>query len=293
MICLHSSAGSHAQWRALSGELEGLCKVVAPDLHGHGRSPAWPLGAAHTLQIDAYAASQLIPANEAGHGPGGVHLVGHSYGAAVALQIALRCPRRVLSLTLYEPLPFGMLLASSPDAPAAREIKDIRHSVASLVREGDLEAAARLFVVYWGGASAWDGMTAAQRVAVLLRISTVPCHFESLFRACWSEDLLQCLTMPVLLMHGSETRAPARAVTDTLAAALGHCEQMEIAGAGHLGPITHPAAVNAAIVQHLWRQWAFRGPRRAPDSMAGLLEESSAVLHAAPRIEGQGRARIF
>ncbi len=282
VICLHSSAGSHAQWRALSGELEGRCRLVVPDLHGHGRSPAWPLGTASTLQVDAHAASQLIPASDTGNGPRGVHLVGHSYGAAVAVQMALRCPRRVLSLTLYEPLPFGMLLASAPDAPASREIKDIRHSVASLVREGELEAAARLFVVYWGGASAWDGMSAAQRVGVLLRIGTVPCHFEALFQACWTVDLLRCLTMPVLLLQGSDTRAPARAATDALAAALGHCEQMEIAGAGHLGPLTHPDAVNAAIVLHLWRQWAFRGPRRVPAPMAASVEESGHVHAAMP-----------
>ena len=273
MVCLHSSTGSHAQWRALSGELEGRCKVVVPDLHGHGRSPAWPLGAANTLWIDAHAASQLMPANDIGNGPEGVHLVGHSYGAAVALQIALRCPRRVLSLTLYEPLPFGMLLAQSPgspDAPAAREIRDIRYSVASLVSEGDYEGASRLFVTYWGGSSAWAGMTAAQRAAVLARISTVPRHFEALFRACWSADLLRCLNMPVLLMHGSNTRAPARAVTDTLAAALSQCEQVEIEGAGHLGPITHTNAVNSAIALHLWRQWAFRGPRRASAGMSSI-----------------------
>ena len=281
-MCLHSSTGSHAQWRSLAGELEGRCKVVMPDLHGHGRSPAWPLDAANTLRIDAHAASRLMPADDFENWPGGVHLVGHSYGATVALQIALRCPRRVLSLTLYEPLPFGMLLANSPDAPATREIRDIRHSVASLVGEGDLEAAARLFVSYWGGASAWDGMTAAQRAVVLARIPTVPRHFESLFRACWSADLLRCLTMPVLLLHGSNTRAPARAVTDTLAAALSQCERLEIAGAGHLGPATHPAAVNTATVLHLWRNWAFRGPRRAHAAMETSLEESSCVAATAP-----------
>src|SRR5688572_6317585 len=95
VLCLHSSTGSQGQWRGLAAALSELARVITPDLHGHGRSPAWPVGQATSLHIDARAAAHLLPAE------GGVHLVAHSYGAAVALQMALDQPERVLSLTLY------------------------------------------------------------------------------------------------------------------------------------------------------------------------------------------------
>jgi pimeloyl-ACP methyl ester carboxylesterase len=41
---------------------------------------------------------------------GGVHLFGHSYGAAVALQSAALRPQRVRSLTVYEPVWFRLLI---------------------------------------------------------------------------------------------------------------------------------------------------------------------------------------
>ena len=248
VVCLHSSTGSHAQWRDLAEALAARCEAITPDLHGHGRSPAWPADAANSLHVDAHAASALLPDADDGFAASGVHLVGHSYGGAVALQIALREPRRVRSLTLYEPVTFGLMHRGDT---ALGEIEDIAGSVEALVRRGDLDGAARVFVSYWGGATAWEAMGPAQRTAVIARIVTVPRHFAALFRATWSTRLLACLTMPVLLVHGAATRAPARRVADLLGDALPHAQRIEIAGAGHLGPMTHASAVNEAMLNHL------------------------------------------
>ena len=53
VLCLHSSTGSQGQWRGLAAALSELARVITPDLHGHGRSPAWPVGQATSLHIDA------------------------------------------------------------------------------------------------------------------------------------------------------------------------------------------------------------------------------------------------
>lgn len=42
VICLHSSASSSGQWRALTDRLADRFRVVAVDLYGYGRSLAWP-----------------------------------------------------------------------------------------------------------------------------------------------------------------------------------------------------------------------------------------------------------
>ena len=250
VVCLHSSTGSHAQWRELDAMLAGRCRVIAPDLHGHGRSPAWPVDAADELNVDARAVTALLDGAESRTAPG-VHLVGHSYGGAVALQIALRAPQRVRSLTLYEPVAFGVIRQAAPDDTAFGEIAEIADSVEALVRRGELDGAARVFVNYWGGAGAWDSLGLAQRSAVLARIGTVPRHFAALFAATWRAPLLARLSIPTLLIHGAETRAPARRVADLLAASLPRVQRLEIAGAAHLGPITHAPTVAAAMRDHL------------------------------------------
>lgn len=247
MLCLHSSTGSQAQWRTLADRLADRAEVVTPDLYGHGRSPAWPEHAAHTLDTDARAVMALVQAQRPHIAQEGLHLVGHSHGGAVALRIALRHPRLVRSLTVYEPVLFGLLSGSEEAEPALEEVRDIARTVASLVRAGELAAAAQVFVAYWGGAAAWHAMNETQQAAVVHRIATIPRHFDALFAARPDARLWQRLQMPVWLLHGSATRASARAVADRLATLLPGVQRAEIRGAGHLGPITHAATVADAM----------------------------------------------
>src|SRR4051794_38237412 len=89
VVLLHGSACSGRQWRDLTGRLEDRFRVLAPDLHGHGESDAWPGPAPLTLAGEAAIVAAL--ANLAGEP---IHLVGHSYGAAVALHFAQAHPDR-------------------------------------------------------------------------------------------------------------------------------------------------------------------------------------------------------
>ena len=42
VVCMHASASSSTQWRALSEALSDRFRVVAVDLYGCGRTAAWP-----------------------------------------------------------------------------------------------------------------------------------------------------------------------------------------------------------------------------------------------------------
>ena len=110
LICLHCSASSGRQWKALADSLADDLTVLTPDLLGYdGRTP-WPVGAPLSLDDEVEHLAPLITAQA-----GGIHLLGHSYGGAVALQIAMRWPDRIKSLTLVRA---GAL------SPAARQPGD-------------------------------------------------------------------------------------------------------------------------------------------------------------------------
>jgi pimeloyl-ACP methyl ester carboxylesterase len=67
------------------------------DLPGHGRSAPWA-GTDYHSDATAVAAALL-------HGP--THIIGHSFGATVALRLAVERPDLVSRVTLIEPVMFA------------------------------------------------------------------------------------------------------------------------------------------------------------------------------------------
>jgi pimeloyl-ACP methyl ester carboxylesterase len=104
VICLHSSASSGGQWAALRAQLEPEVRVLTPDFHGHGAGPAWRGVDKDIVAFDAARIARLAESV-----PGGVHMVGHSYGGAIALRVALYHPESVTSVSVYEPVVFRLL----------------------------------------------------------------------------------------------------------------------------------------------------------------------------------------
>jgi pimeloyl-ACP methyl ester carboxylesterase len=76
---------------------------------------------------------------------------------------------------------------------------------------------------------------------------------HALHREPTPREAFRGLDMPVLLMLGGKTRPSARAVARLLAATLPRAELQEFPELGHMGPVTDPEPVNAAIARFLER----------------------------------------
>ncbi|MBI3348519.1 MAG: alpha/beta hydrolase [Burkholderiales bacterium] len=248
-VCLHSSAASGRQWRRLVADAGDAWQWHTPDLFGHGGRPGWPELMPSQLGVEAKGVLAGLPFAQ----DRGFHLVGHSYGGAVALQIAMQQPGRVLSLTLYEPVAFGVLPALGADAPEWQEINYVAARLGDALDRGDALDAARGFCAYWQGRDVWPDLDDAQRVRLAEVMPTVRRHFEALFAAQWSDGLLDQLRMPVQLICGSATRASARRVAQSLAVRLPLVRLNWLEGAGHMAPITDAARVNAVMLESLAR----------------------------------------
>ncbi|MBD0275079.1 MAG: alpha/beta fold hydrolase, partial [Acetobacteraceae bacterium] len=166
VVLLHCSAGSAAQWRRLSETLAGHHRVLAPHLHGHGDSDPWP--GPGPLALAAEGAIVAALGERAGEP---VHLVGHSYGGAVALRFAWAHPDHVRSLTLIEPVAFPLLRDSvAPDDGAA--LRSIE-ALAAAVARGDMGS----FVDFWNGDGAWAALPEERRAGLSRLAGTVAGHF--------------------------------------------------------------------------------------------------------------------
>ncbi|MFG6415260.1 alpha/beta fold hydrolase [Roseateles sp. DC23W] len=248
-VCLHSSAASGKQWRRLiadATEAGETWQWHAPDLYGHGSAAAWPAGRPNRLDVEADGVLAGLPllTDEP------FHLVAHSYGAATALQVALLQPQRVQSLTLYEPVAFGVL---GDDVPGAREARQVAQAVVEALDRGDLQDAARGFVGYWQDRDIWPELDDAQRQRLAEPMPTVRRHFEALNAARWTDAQLATLQMPVQLVCGGATRASARAVSQALSVKLPRVQLAVVEGAAHLAPIGDPARVNPLLLDGMRR----------------------------------------
>src|SRR6185437_17092106 len=112
------------------------------------QSGAWPEGKVFTGQADLAVLLEL--ANKAERP---IHLVGHSYGAALALEAARGLGSKVQSLTLVEPVAFNLLRVER--RPEWAEIEQLGVAVLTAVSNGNDRDAASAFMRYWLGRLRW------------------------------------------------------------------------------------------------------------------------------------------
>jgi len=262
VICLHSSGSSPRQWSGLAQTLGSGYRVAAPDLIGYGDAPDWHYERPLTLDDEARRLEPLLEAE-----PAGVHLVGHSFGGAVALRLALRNPGRVRSVALYEPVLFSLLNGDAADRPgpppSMAEVNAVRIAIRRSLHSGRAAFAARLFVEYWSGPGAWGALDAPRQAAITARMRKVDAEFDAVNCSMTSLTDYRVVDVPVLLLVGGRTRRPARRIAELLGSVLPDVRREEVRSANHMGPISHAAEVNARFAMFLDAQLGYARPAQA------------------------------
>ena len=241
-LALHCSLAHGGAWTEFAGHLQGVT-LTAPDLLGHGRSGDWDgVSDFHTV------ATRQAMAMLAAMVEGPVHLIGHSFGATVALRMALENPDRIASLTLFEPVLFCAARAAGGPAYAAHLAQ---HSgFAAALAAGDKRAAAIAFQGIWGRGEAFEALPPAQADYIMQRIDLIAAQ-----NAVLVDDVAGMLTygrlgglgVPVLLLQGADSPAVIDAINTELARRLPQVQRAVVAGAGHMLPITHAADCAARV----------------------------------------------
>ncbi|MGQ0591629.1 MAG: alpha/beta fold hydrolase [Gammaproteobacteria bacterium] len=242
MIALHAGIGSAQEWRSLGERLRFAYRVLAPDLYGYATSGDTP------LSLDAEAAL-IEPLIDAFRGP--VYLVGHDYGAAVALKLAQRHGERVAGLVLYEPAAFGLLADPTSDH-AALEILVLRRVLGRYLDAGDWFRAALRYVDHCSGADAWGRLSIPQRATIASRMPELCARLDAALADPMPPSGYAGIDVPVLLLSSARSRVSAARIAQRLARAEWH----KVDGAGLEGIDSHPEAVEREIEDFLARHQA-------------------------------------
>lgn len=238
-LAIHCTMAHAGAWGGLGRAMAEELNITAMDLPSHGSSPDWqPSTDQHRMATDMALSLLTEP----------MDVIGHSYGATVALRLGVEAPDRVRSLTLIEPVFFAAALADEPERVHAHDAELVDYEAARA--RGDMEEAARAFNRLWGDGTRWADFPPMTR-----RYMTDRVHFVSGSTPFVIDDYanligskaLERLPMPVLLMQGETTPDVIDATHQAMARRIPRVRRVTIEGAGHMAPITHPDTVAAEI----------------------------------------------
>ncbi|MFZ7093311.1 alpha/beta fold hydrolase [Primorskyibacter sp. 2E233] len=236
-LALHCGLGSSGMWKAMASGLGERLTITAPDFPGHGRSARFSdEGDVHDQACDAVR-GLLSP---------DMHLIGHSFGATVALRLALEAPEKVASLTLIEPVFF----AAAKGRPGYDDHRAREEDFFAVCHSGNMAEAARTFNRIWGGGIPWDRFPKSVQEDMARGMPFVAGTEPSLWQdrsGMLAAGRIERLTCPVVLIRGAETVPIIAQVHEGLLDRLPNSREVVIEGAGHMLTVTHAADVAGVI----------------------------------------------
>lgn len=240
-LALHCMMGSGKYWGPIAKELGGRIDLRAFDLPGHGRSASW------TPAPDGPDLHTAVTRIAAGMIDRPLDLIGHSFGATVALRIAVGAPQAIRSLTLIEPVLFA-----ATDAPVDAELGEVMKRLLDEGRDAD---AARAFLAVWG-AQPFDDTPPIIRDQMAAQVRLVAETNDTLMQdlsQILRDGGLEGIDAPVLLIQGANSPPVIGAISEALAERLSDVGRAVVPNAGHMLPITHPRQVADLIGLNLDR----------------------------------------
>jgi len=245
-LLIHGSWVDHRAWGRVAGSLGESMRTVAYDRRGYGGSTGPPR--THPVRDDVDDAANLLEAlNEYP-----AHIVGHSYGGAVALRLAAERPELVRSLAVHEPPFLGWLTEPSPGAPeAAFALQEIRRIIGQ-VRAGDRSGAAENFAErFVPGPSVWERMSPPARARFAAASEHWVEEFEDPDAIAPAPEPFRSIQVPALLTWGEQSAPVFEAVQRELGRILPNATVVTLPGTAHLPQLTHPDLYVGALVTFL------------------------------------------
>jgi 3-oxoadipate enol-lactonase len=238
VVLVHGLGGSAAQWGGVAALLAPSCRVVMPELRGHGQSDKPPGPYAMKQFVDDLGAfCDALKIQRA-------VVVGASMSGALVLQLAAERPSLVQGVV---PLGgFGVQTAVGKERMGARaaavEAQGMSPAVVDAILAGALGATTH---------ATRPALVGLQRA---LMAQNDPRAYAAATRAVVEIDvqsLLPRVKCPTLLLFGAEEKVAPWTAQAALRTSIPHAQIRAIPEAGHLAFVERPAEVAAALMEFL------------------------------------------
>lgn len=249
IIALHCSLNSGRQWKQLAALANDTHRFIAPDLSGYGNNrTTFDLPTTLALEVE-FLREQLDAVAEP------IHLVGHSYGGAVAFKIATipDLAGRVRSLTLIEPVLPTLLKENAGDRRLHERFAALGHSVCVDIWNGAHIEALEKFTAFWNGSASSEQLSEKNQLRMLEHIEKVAFDFSAILGERGVTAAAETIRIPTLLFSGGLSPYMTQRIVGRLASIIPLAEAQHLPAAGHMLPLTHGAILNEAIMAHIVR----------------------------------------
>ena len=245
VVLLHAGVADRTMWSEhLPPLADAGFRAVALDLPGFGEA---------TVSDGEQAPWSDVLATMDELAIGRAALVGNSFGAAVALRVAVVAPERISALVLVS--------APAPGIEPSAELEALWEAEESALERGDVEGAVRAVVEGWttpdSPAALRHRVAAMQRRAFELQRAAGPVA-EAPDPLDEQPEALADIAVPALVAVGESDLQDFRRGAEALAQALPRSRLVTIEGARHLAPLEAPARFRELLLEFFSEQ---RAPR--------------------------------
>lgn len=251
VVLVHGAVADFRGWDATRDAVAAHYHVLAASNRYFGTGP-WPdAGATFSMQSHADDLAAFIRALNTTP----VNLVGWSYGADIALVIAVQHPDLVKSVFAYEPS-LTTFVSDPADRKAISSDQQLAFGPAfAISQHGDQEAALRPFVDGVNGLpGTYDQLPAHVQTVLSENARTIPLQLNAPPPPAITCANLGRISVPVTIARGTLTRPFFRVAADTAHRCIPGSRLVLIQDGRHLAPVELPGEFNAQLLAFLAQQ---------------------------------------
>lgn len=244
LVLVPGSCSTGAAWKPVMKELGGDFRFVTTSLLGYGATAERRTERDATVLHEADMLEAVI--RKAGGKP---HLVGHSFGGAVALIVAMRERVELASLTVLE-APIPSLLGTCGEDAHFRAFRDMTDAYFSAWRGGDREAI-RTMIDFYGGEGTWAAWPERVRAYAVATTPVNMLDWASAYDHPLSPKMLAEIEVPTSVAIGAASHPAICRANGLAATSIKNATFKAIGGAAHFMISTHPAQVAELILANV------------------------------------------
>ncbi len=243
VVFIHGSASDYRTWQNQLNEFSREFRTIAYSRRYHWPNQPIVDGMDYAMTKHIEDLKMLLDALNTGP----AHLVGHSYGALVALLLAVESPHHVRSLVLAEPPAIRLFVSNTPRPSELLKLLVTRPRTAlsiiklgasglkpasAAAKKGDMEQVMRLFGNAVLGQETFTRMSAERREQV--RVNLIRAEFLGSGFLPLEAQKLRGIGVPTLLLTAVSSPRVFYYLADRLEELIPGTERAEISAASHI-----------------------------------------------------------